>query len=52
MFDKIKRFFDLKIYSKKQVRQFCDKGVISPDEYKAITEEEYNEKATPDSGEV
>lgn len=42
MFEKIKRFFDLKIYSKKQVRQFCDKGVISPDEYKAITEEEYS----------
>lgn len=27
MFDKIKRFYDLKLYTVKQVRKFCEKGV-------------------------
>nr|DAL60398.1 MAG TPA_asm: hypothetical protein [Caudoviricetes sp.] len=41
MFEKIKRFFNLKLYTKKQIRQFCDKGVITPEQYKQITGEEY-----------
>lgn len=41
MFEKIKRFFNLKLYTKKQIRQFCDKGVITPAQYKQITGEEY-----------
>ena len=27
MFKKIKRFFNLKLYTKKQIRQFAEKGV-------------------------
>lgn len=45
MFEKIKKFFDLKIYTKKQIRQFCDKGVISPEQYQQITGESYKEES-------
>lgn len=41
IFEKIKKFFDQKIYTKKQIRQFCDKGVITPEQYKEITGEDY-----------
>lgn len=41
MFEKIRKFFDLKLYTKKQIRQFCDKGVITPEQYKQITGEDY-----------
>lgn len=41
MFEKIKRFFNLKLYTKKQIRQFCDKEIITPEQYKQITGEEY-----------
>ena len=41
MYEKIKRFYDLKLYTKKQVRQFCDKGVITVEQYAEITGEKY-----------
>lgn len=41
MYEKIKRFYSLKLYTRKQVRQFCDKGVITEEQYKEITGEEY-----------
>ena len=41
MYEKIKKFYDLKLYTKKQVRQFCGKGVITVEQYKEITGEEY-----------
>lgn len=41
MYEKIKKFYDLKLYTRKQVRQFCDKGVITEEQYKKITGEEY-----------
>ena len=41
MFEKIKRFFNLHLYTKKQIRQFCDKRIITPEQYKQITGEEY-----------
>lgn len=41
MFEKIKRFFNLKIYTVKQIRQFCDKGVITPAQFTEITGETY-----------
>lgn len=41
MFEKIKRFFDLKLYTDKQVRKFCKKGFITPEQYKEITGETY-----------
>ena len=41
MFDKIKKFFNLKLYTKKQIHQFAEKGVITPEQYTAITGEDY-----------
>ena len=41
MFEKLMRFFSLKLYTKKQIHQFAEKGVITPAQYTAITGEEY-----------
>ena len=41
MFEKIKKFYNQGLYTKKQIRQFCEKGVITPEQYKEITGEEY-----------
>lgn len=41
MFEKILKFFKLKLYTKTQIRQFVAKGVITPDQYEQITGEAY-----------
>lgn len=41
MFEKVKRFYDLKLYTDKQVRKFCEKGFITTDQYKEITGKAY-----------
>ena len=41
MFAKIKRFYNLGLYSKAQVAQFVAKGVITAAQYRDITGEEY-----------
>lgn len=41
MFEKILKFFKMGLYTKRQIRQFCDKGVITPEQYQEITGEEY-----------
>lgn len=41
MFDKILKFFKLKLYTKKQIADFVRKGVITPDQYEEITGEPY-----------
>lgn len=41
MFEKVKRFFNLHLYTKKHIRQFCEKGVITKEQYKEITGEAY-----------
>ena len=41
MFEKILKFFKMGLYTKKQIRQFCEKGVITPEQYKAITGEDF-----------
>lgn len=41
MFAKIEKFFRKKLYSKEQVRMFCDRGYITKDEYTVITGESY-----------
>ena len=33
MFDKIKRFYDLGLYSKEQVHKFAEKGIITEEQY-------------------
>ena len=41
MFEKLKRFFNLRLYTKKQIHQFAEKGIITPEQYTLITGEEY-----------
>ena len=36
MFEKIKRFFDIGLYTKEQVYKFFEKGVISEEQYNEI----------------
>lgn len=41
MFDKIKRFYDLGLWNKDMVRNAVKKNIITPEQYKEITGEEY-----------
>lgn len=41
MFDKILKFFKLRLYTVSQVRQFVVKGVITTEQFEAITGEKY-----------
>ena len=41
MFEKIKKCFSVKLYTVKQIRAFCDKGVITPEQFEEITGEKY-----------
>ena len=43
MFEKIKRFYKLGLYTKEQVYKFFEKGVIIEDEYKSIVGGEVTE---------
>ena len=36
MFEKIKRFFDMGLYTKEQVYKFAQKGVITEEQYNGI----------------
>lgn len=41
MFEKLMKFFRLKLYTKKQIADFVRKGVITPEQYEEITGEPY-----------
>lgn len=41
MFEKIKRFYDLGLWAKDMVRIAVKKNIITPEQYKEITGEEY-----------
>ena len=41
MFEKIKRFYDLGLYDNAKVKVFVAKGVITAEQYKEITGEDY-----------
>lgn len=41
MYDKIKKFYDLGLYTKAQVAVFVAKGIITAAQYEAITGEPY-----------
>lgn len=36
MFEKIKKFYDMGLYTKAQVHKFVDKGIITEEQYRAI----------------
>lgn len=39
MYEKIKQFYDLKIYTADIVKKFADKGVITEEQYRKIVGE-------------
>ena len=41
MYEKIKNYYQLGLWSKERVRNMVEKGVISKEEYKTIIGEEY-----------
>ena len=41
MFEKVKRFFDLGLYTKEQVATFVRRGVLTEAQYEEITHEPY-----------
>lgn len=43
LYSKVKKFYDMGLYTKAQVANFVLKGVITADEYKLITGEDYEE---------
>lgn len=43
MYEKIKNYYQLGLWSKERVRNMVEKGVISEEEYMSITGKEYKE---------
>jgi len=43
MYERIKKFYDMGIYTKVQVANFVKKGVITPEQYELIVGEPYEE---------
>ncbi len=41
MFEKIKKWYNMGIYTKEQVKNFVKKGKITEEQYKEITGEDY-----------
>lgn len=41
IFEKIKKYWDLHIYTKRHLRKFVEKGVITKDQYEQIVGEPY-----------
>ena len=41
MLEKISKIFGWKIYTNKQVHQFAEKGIITPEQYEQITGEPF-----------
>ena len=41
MYRKVKRLYDLGLYTAEQVKDFADRGKITPEQYEEITGEKY-----------
>ena len=41
MYERIKKFYDLGLWNKDMVRTAVEKGLITPEQYKTITGEDY-----------
>lgn len=41
MFEKVKKFYDLNLYTDAQVKQFVIKGKLTQEQYKEITGKDY-----------
>lgn len=47
-FDFIKKYYDKKCYTKKDVQDYTDGGAITKEEYKKITGDDYPKKKAQD----
>ena len=43
LYPKVKKFYSMGLYKKEHVALFCKKGRITPEEYKMITGDDYEE---------
>ena len=41
MYRKVKRLYDLGLYTAEQVKEFADRGKITPEQYETITGQKY-----------
>ena len=41
LFNKVKKYYDMGLYTKKVVADFVKKGKLTPEEYKLITGDDY-----------
>lgn len=46
MYKKVKRLYDLGLYTAEQVKDFADRGKITPEQYEEITGEKYESEAS------
>jgi len=43
LFNKIKKYYNMGLYTKENVAEFVKKGKLTPEEYKLITGDDYEE---------
>ena len=50
MYRKVKRLYDLGLYTAEQVKDFADRGKITPEEYEEITRQKYEREDNEGGG--
>ena len=50
MYRKVKRLYDLGLYTAEQVKDFADRGKITPEEYTTITGQAYESEDNEGGG--
>lgn len=50
MYRKVKRLYDLGLYTAEQVKDFADRGKITPEQYEKITGEKYESEDNEGGG--
>lgn len=52
MYKKVKRLYDLGLYTAEQVKDFADRGKITPEQYEKITGEKYESEDNEGGGRI
>jgi len=50
MYRKVKRLYDLGLYTAEQVKDFADRGKITPEQYEEITGQKYESEDNEGGG--
>lgn len=50
MYRRVKRLYDLGLYTTEQVKDFADRGKITPEQYEEITGEKYESEDNEGGG--